>query len=439
VEWCSTSSLWPRWMSAALASAAQLPEGKSQGGFIPRSRPVSPASEIKQAGHAGQSDEGHSLKQLVSANSSAASGSADGSTSAGSTEGSLEDTINSTASKEYSFGHSHNAALAAASGALTQAMKSSSAEHAKDVQPSTPSAAPSAARPEEHQGGGSPASSTFPASSSSSPSPRSPGKRREKLPSDEDDEDSGNEFTFGTSAPIQLPDFSQMPKPTSHHEGSLRQAGSPGDDRRELALLSTVSEVPEVKPPPPASPPPASVRAPPPPVGSHPHPYVSPRHSSAWQAEQMQAQQMQAQQMQAQQMQAQMYASNPAAMALYDPSQAAAHAAAYDQLALAQAPSGHQDMTCHEAGYYDPESGQQEHGHACEVDDAYGPYFDGKQAEEEDLPSPPLAIKLAFMLEAFCAEAGNCKREQVKRWMAGIFMLLILIGAFTLVAVLLKD
>jgi len=158
------------------------------------------------------------------------------------------------------------------------------------------------------------------------------------------------------------------------------------------------------------------------------------------QAQQMQAQQMQAQQMQAQmqaqQMQAQMYASNPAAMALYDPSQAAAHAAAYDQLALAQAPSGHQ----HEAGYYDPESGQHEHGQACEVDtDAYGPYFDGKQAEAEDLPKPPLAIRLAFLLEAFCAEAGNCKREQVKRWMAGTFMLLILIGAFTLVALLLKD
>mmetsp|Transcript_28536 Transcript_28536/g.51642 ORF Transcript_28536/g.51642 Transcript_28536/m.51642 type:complete len:447 (-) Transcript_28536:105-1445(-) len=441
-------------MSAALAHAARPPQGTSQAGFIPRIRPVSP---VREAGPAGQPESGgHTLKQFVIAGSSAASGSGDGSTSAGSTEGSLEDTMNSTASKEYSFGTTHNAALAANAASVPTVAKTST--EGQDAHPSSPAAPATERSPEKRSQGSSPASPNFAASSPSAPSPRSSAKRSAKPPADEDDDDSGNEFTFGTSQPIQLPDFSQMPKSASHLEGSLRQAGnSPGEEGRELALLSTVQEGNEVKPPLPVSPPPSSVRAPPPPVGAHPLPYVSPRlpHPSAMQAQQMQAQHMQAQQMhlqqmqaqqmqaqhmQAQQMQAQMYASNPAAMALYDPSHAAAaQAAAFDQLAYAQAHAEHQATVSQESshGYYDPEMGQG-HGEACKDDDAYGPYFDGKQGESEEHPEPPLAFRLAFMLEAFCAEAGNCKREQVKRWMAGTFMLLILVGAFILVAVLLN-
>lgn len=105
-----------------------------------------------------------------------------------------------------------------------------------------------------------------------SPRPKSP-----RLPGGDDDED-GNEFTFGTSAPIGLPDFSQFSQ-------LLRQAG--GGDEQHLQLppvlesapmtvQSTAPRMPTPSAPPPLRPASAS-RLPPHPATAPAMPAVSPR------------------------------------------------------------------------------------------------------------------------------------------------------------------
>ncbi|CAE7353184.1 HET-E1 [Symbiodinium natans] len=85
-----------------------------------------------------------------------------------------------------------------------------------------------------------------------------------------------HQFTFGTSAPIQLPDFSQHKSSPQHEAKSLRQAGNAGE---ELSLAPVREERPlPDRPPPPRSPPPA-IHRPPPPCGAQP-PFVSPRNAS---------------------------------------------------------------------------------------------------------------------------------------------------------------
>eukprot|EP00434_Breviolum_minutum_P022125 symbB.v1.2.019534.t1/scaffold1599.1/size109767/4 len=88
------------------------------------------------------------------------------------------------------------------------------------------------------------------------------------------------QFTFGHSAPIELPDFSQLKASPSFSEetGSLRQAGNLSEEKPHSAL-ATVQEGPEKpsndRPPPPTLPPPA-IHRPLPPQGVQP-PWVSPR------------------------------------------------------------------------------------------------------------------------------------------------------------------
>eukprot|EP00931_Biecheleriopsis_adriatica_P090359 TRINITY_DN6435_c0_g1_i1.p1 TRINITY_DN6435_c0_g1~~TRINITY_DN6435_c0_g1_i1.p1 ORF type:complete len:464 (+),score=113.07 TRINITY_DN6435_c0_g1_i1:94-1485(+) len=429
------------------------PASPAVGSFVPQQRSGG-ASQVKESPGSPPGAQG-------------GGSSSDGSTSAGSgTEGSLEETINSTASKEFSFGTSQNQTLVSSATALANGAPAPDSPQGAAASKLLAAKEPALASPAPALGerqatpcsGSSPGSPPAPAAT-----PRSPGKRA-KAVAEEEEEDSGNEFTFGTSQPIQLPDFSQVPKPGLHpaeaqtrsprqtrnssprfQAGTLRQTGnSPGEDCRELAVLAPVQEGNE-KPLPPPSPPPSAHVQPPPPVGAHPHPYVSPRlpHPSAWHPHMSPP--PQSFYGQAGPMPPQMYAASPGAMAVYNPAAAAAACAAYDptaahNAALAQVQAQQAQLAFAEqqacAGY---EHAQEPGEEAGMEEGAYGPYFGGEESSHQPSRKMPLAYKIAFLLEATCSEVCNCKGLQVKKMVACSCMLLIVAGAAAIVTFLLNS
>mmetsp|Transcript_124451 Transcript_124451/g.278179 ORF Transcript_124451/g.278179 Transcript_124451/m.278179 type:complete len:414 (+) Transcript_124451:70-1311(+) len=124
-------------------------------------------------------------------------------TSAGSAgEGSLEDTLNSTASKEFSFGKTKQLELP---------------PEVPQVAPVSPTSEGAGKRRHREASAGSPLDAAG--------LPMSPTLSRRSGHHDDDASEASQEFTFGTTAPIQLPDFSQGP-PDGASGSSLRHAGA---------------------------------------------------------------------------------------------------------------------------------------------------------------------------------------------------------------------
>ncbi|CAK9061768.1 PlsC domain-containing protein [Durusdinium trenchii] len=178
----------------------------------------------------------------VKADGAGTVGPVDGSTSAGSGAESLEDTFGSSASKEYTFGSSHSQQLGPSKPKLPPLGPSGSSVKKMPLA--------------ERRGDRSP-------KGGSCPSPKLSARRNKG----EEDDDDGCEFTFGTSAPIQLPDFSQQKPASATEASSLRQIGSAGDEK-PAQTLAPVQEAPEKpandRPLPPRSPPPSFHRPSPP-------------------------------------------------------------------------------------------------------------------------------------------------------------------------------
>mmetsp|Transcript_79472 Transcript_79472/g.199772 ORF Transcript_79472/g.199772 Transcript_79472/m.199772 type:complete len:391 (-) Transcript_79472:17-1189(-) len=118
-------------------------------------------------------------------------------------EGSLENTLTSDdGDKEFSFGTTKAAPLPA------------------QVPPDAP---PSPEGAKARSAAAQPSSfTTLESANGSGPSEQSPPKKAEPIDDGDADSEKG-EFTFGTTTPIQLPDFSQLPPPSA---GMLRSSGS---------------------------------------------------------------------------------------------------------------------------------------------------------------------------------------------------------------------
>lgn len=369
-------------------------------------------------------------------------GTSDASTSASSGSDSLEDTLGSTHSNQFSFGTTNNQKIVDTSNAAAQGVPSpqspdgSSAVKLKlgELQTETKleeEVKPRAAAVEQ------PLSATT-----------SPGSARQGDVAGDEDDDGDHEFTFGTTQQLQMPDMSHVPKPKlpPHvEEGGLRQAGHNGGECRDLALLGTISEVP----PRPRSPPPSTI-VPPPPSGMHPHPYVSPRlphphlnsaQTTPWNIH-MQTSPPQPQGCFSHPVSPMMYANHPGMV--FDPS------AAYNQVAMygaacaqAQAQAQAQyhaeaQMQAEAQAYYEagaqvaqPEGYDLEAGHEI-------PQGDGNEHsyEEFDTQKMPLAIKMAFMLEACCTECSNCKHLELKKIAAFGCGLVMIGGGVAMIAVM---
>lgn len=368
-------------------------------------------------------------------------GTSDASTSASSGSDNLEDTLGSTHSNQFSFGTTNNQKIVETSNAAAQGVPSplspdgSSAAKLKLGELQTETNLEEEVKPRA-------AAFEQPPSATTSPGSASQGEVAA-----DDDDDGDHEFTFGTTQQLQMPDMSHVPKPklTPHvEEGSLRQAGHNSGECRDLALLGTISEVP----PRPRSPPPSTI-LPPPPSSMHPHPYVSPRlphphlnraQTAPWNLH-MQTSPLQQQLCISHSASPMMYATHPGMV--YDPNAAYNQVAMYDA-ACAQA-QAHAQAQYHaeaqmqaeaqahfEAGAqvvqpegYDPEAG-------------HDPQGDGNEYlhEEFDTQKMPLAIKIAFMLEACCAECSTCKHLDLKKIAAFGCGLVLIGGGIAMVAVM---
>lgn len=175
-------------------------------------------------------------------------------------DGHLEGTLNSNASKEFSFGTTHPAALP------TESLQNVPLEPSKITQDSNEGELVSNGMDDPLMPQASPTTM----------------QSNEEPPSPSDDPDNSPEFTFGTTVPIQLPDFSQVPHPTDSASSALQQTpghilveargnGRTTDDHSTHIPLPPVLEG---KPSPPTTPPP-----------SHPLPCSSnPEQIDMWQS-----------------------------------------------------------------------------------------------------------------------------------------------------------
>lgn len=407
------------------------------------------------------------------------------STCAGSGAESLEETFGSSASKEYTFGSSHSVQMASGTPGSPNASGAGRSPNASGAGlPPKPKLPPLGAKPK----------------SSGSPVKRMPiPERRPRSPkgtlsgdsqklsagrskSGDEDDDEGCEFTFGHSAPIQLPDFSQLKASPSFSEetGSLRQAGNLGEEKPHSAL-ATVQEGPEKpsndRPPPPTLPPPA-IHRPLPPQGVQP-PWVSPRTGTpgtaisprmavsprtavsprmavpsprtasprlpGWPPQipgQMPPTQMQ-----------QMYAYNAAAVAQQQVAvaqQAAAQqqaVAVAQQQAVAQQVAAAQIAAAHQAQMQQAQVQQAFSETQRSLDpgaygDSDGQDADGQgeiehveAAEEEPVSDPPVSIKCAYWIEMACSEIAACKFCQLRAFLGCACVLLFVIGAVAIISI----
>lgn len=362
--------------------------------------------------------------------------SAESSTSAGSGAESLEDTFGSSASKEYTFGSSHSQQMA--SKGLDPAGVVSKEHSSVKGTLGVPESGFLAARPPSP-------------SQSQSTSPRSQRARRGKGFLDEEEEDDGcGEFTFGTSAPIQLPDFSQMHKSPRQEVKSLRQAGH--GEELSLAPVQEVERSAPDRPPLPRSPPPA-IHRPPPPSGAQP-PFVSPRNASPrtasprlpgnWHPHMPQ-----------QGFYGQVPMQPPPQMYVYN---SAAAAAAYSQAAQQQAVVQQaaqqavvQQVAAQQVAAQQAQAAQvyAERQQTFDHTGCEGSYADSPAAQdlaEEDVEGaeeniqqvvgkePPLSIRFAFWVESTCLELCTCTSLQARSILACICTVVLIIGAIVGVA-----
>lgn len=314
----------------------------------------------------------------------------------------LEETVNSTASKEFSFGTSHNLALQAARASATAAAS-------LELGPK-PTTAPQTAAAGTSDTRSLATGSSSPSRPILSPAPRATpnsDERRRFTPRAVDDDDEGNEFTFGTSKPIQLPDLSQLSRPSSGDELGLRQAGKAGEECRELALLTPVQEgnegrsVQHFTPPRAPSPLPPAVQT---------HTYVSPRLPSPMSMQP---------QLQPQPGYYQQPMLLPPTPPFVIPSCETSPVMSPYAIPMAMQevyPTGH-DIEAD--GYVAGASA----GHS------YGSYY----SEKEEERGPPLAYRLALMCD------GTCEGLKAKKIALVVFMLIIVAGLVAVVAFLLTK
>lgn len=310
----------------------------------------------------------------------------------------LEETVNSTASKEFSFGTSHNLALQAARASATAAAS-------LELGPKTTAAAAGTSDTRSLATGRS-----SPSRPILSPAPRATpnsDERRRFTPRSVDDDEEGNEFTFGTSKPIQLPDLSQLSRPATGDEFGLRQTGKAGDECRELALLTPVQEgnegrsVQHFTPPRIPSPLPPTVQT---------HTYVSPRLPSPMSMQP---------QLQPQPSYYQQPILLPPTPPFVIPSCETSPVMSPYAVPVAMQevyPTGH-DI---EADGYVADASA---GHI------YGSYY----SEKEEERGPPLAYRLALMCD------GTCEGLKAKKIALVVFMLVIVAGLVAVVAFLLTK
>lgn len=401
------------------------------------------------------------------------------STCAGSGAESLEETFGSSASKEYTFGSSHSVQVASSTPG------SPNGSGGTPGLPPKPKGLPPLGAPKPKSSGSPVKRMPIPERRPRSPKGTLSGSDSQKLSarrskSGDEDDDEGCEFTFGHSAPIELPDFSQLKASPSFSEetGSLRQAGNLSEEKPHSAL-ATVQEGPEKpsndRPPPPTLPPPA-IHRPLPPQGVQP-PWVSPRTAGTAVSPRMAVSPRTAVsprmavpsprtasprlpgwppqipgQMPPAQMQ-QMYAYNAAAVAQQQVAVAQQAVAQQQAVAVAQ-----QQAVAQQVAAAQMAAAQQAQMQQAQVQQAFsetqrsldpGAYgdADGQDAgqgeiehveaaeEEEPVSDPPVSIKCAYWIEMACGEIAACKFCQLRAFFGCACVLLFVIGAVAIISI----